>query len=60
MTEQERIQQAAARIVEYCAAERRALPWRDAPAPYQVWISEIVLQQTRIEAVSPYYRRFLD
>ncbi|MBR0041195.1 MAG: A/G-specific adenine glycosylase [Oscillospiraceae bacterium] len=38
---------------------RRPLPWRDAPTPYRVWISEIMLQQTRIEAVIPYYERFL-
>lgn len=38
----------------------RSLPWRNNPTPYQVWVSEIMLQQTRIEAVIPYYRRFLD
>lgn len=37
----------------------RALPWRDDPTPYHVWLSEIMLQQTRIEAVIPYYHRFL-
>ncbi len=39
---------------------RRSLPWRDDPTPYHVWLSEIMLQQTRIEAVIPYYHRFLD
>ena len=38
---------------------RRPLPWRDSPTPYHVWLSEIMLQQTRIEAVIPYYHRFL-
>ena len=38
----------------------RPLPWREDPIPYHVWISEIMLQQTRIEAVIPYYRRFLE
>ena len=38
---------------------KRSLPWRDAPTPYHVWLSEIMLQQTRIEAVIPYYERFL-
>jgi len=38
----------------------RSLPWRDDPSPYHVWISEIMLQQTRIEAVIPYYIRFLE
>ena len=38
----------------------RSLPWRNDPTPYHVWVSEIMLQQTRIEAVLPYYRRFID
>lgn len=36
------------------------MPWRDAPTPYAVWVSEIMLQQTRIEAAIPYYRRFME
>lgn len=39
---------------------RRILPWREEPTPYRVWISEIMLQQTRVEAVRPYYERFLN
>lgn len=38
---------------------RRLLPWRATKDPYRIWISEIMLQQTRIEAVIPYYHRFL-
>ncbi len=38
---------------------KRSMPWRDNPAPYHVWISEIMLQQTRIEAAKGYYERFL-
>ena len=38
----------------------RALPWRDDPEPYRVWVSEIMLQQTRVEAVKPYFKRFLE
>ncbi|MBE5922405.1 MAG: A/G-specific adenine glycosylase [Lachnospiraceae bacterium] len=38
---------------------RRILPWREDPTPYHVWVSEIMLQQTRVEAVKPYYDRFL-
>ncbi len=38
---------------------KRDLPWRQEPTPYHVWISEIMLQQTRVEAVKPYYARFL-
>ena len=46
-------------LLVWYADHRRALPWRDDPTPYHVWISEIMLQQTRIEAVLPYYHRFL-
>ncbi len=38
---------------------RRILPWREEPTPYHVWVSEIMLQQTRVEAVKPYYDRFV-
>ncbi|MDO4166174.1 MAG: A/G-specific adenine glycosylase [Eubacteriales bacterium] len=38
----------------------RVLPWRQEPSPYHVWLSEIMLQQTRVEAVKEYYRRFLE
>ena len=59
MTDREIIEQALPRIADWYAGARRPLPWRDAPTPYRVWISEIMLQQTRIEAVIPYYERFL-
>ena len=36
------------------------LPWRTHPTPYRVWVSEIMLQQTRVAAVLDYYRRFLE
>ena len=38
---------------------RRELPWRQDKEPYHIWLSEIMLQQTRVEAVKGYYRRFL-
>ncbi len=38
----------------------RVLPWREEPDPYRVWISEIMLQQTRVEAVKPYFARFME
>ena len=37
----------------------RILPWREEPEPYRVWVSEIMLQQTRVEAVKPFFERFL-
>ena len=60
MEELEILRAAAARLVEWYGASRRVLPWRESPTPYHVWISEIMLQQTRIEAVIPYYARFLE
>lgn len=38
----------------------RALPWREHSSPYYVWVSEIMLQQTRVEAVKPYFARFIE
>ena len=46
-------------LVDWYRANRRSLPWREDKDPYKIWISEIMLQQTRIEAVIPYYYRFL-
>ena len=60
MTDAEIIQQALPEIADWYARSRRVLPWREEPTPYRIWISEIMLQQTRIEAVIPYYRRFLE
>ena len=39
---------------------KRILPWRSHPTPYHVWVSEIMLQQTRVEAVKSYYERFME
>ncbi|MBE6598920.1 MAG: A/G-specific adenine glycosylase [Ruminococcaceae bacterium] len=46
-------------ILDWYEKNKKSLPWRHDPTPYEVWVSEIMLQQTRIEAVIPYYRRFL-
>ncbi|ADL05059.1 A/G-specific adenine glycosylase [Lacrimispora saccharolytica] len=46
-------------LLTWYSKHARALPWRDRPDPYRVWISEIMLQQTRVEAVKPYYERFI-
>lgn len=48
-----------ARLLAWYGRAARVLPWRDSPTAYHVWISEIMLQQTRVSAVLPYYRRFL-
>ena len=42
------------------ATHRRALPWRDTRDPYRIWISEVILQQTRVAQGMDYYRRFLE
>ena len=47
-------------LQEWFGKNARDLPWRREPTPYHVWISEIMLQQTRVEAVKPYYARFLE
>lgn len=60
MLEYEKMQEVLAEITEWFSLCHRPLPWRDEPSPYHVWISEIMLQQTRIEAVIPYYFRFLE
>lgn len=46
-------------LLAWYEKERRILPWREDPTPYHVWVSEIMLQQTRVEAVIDYYHRFL-
>ena len=47
-------------VVTWFHANKRELPWRDHPDAYRVWVSEIMLQQTRVEAVKSYYQRFLE
>lgn len=46
-------------LLQWYDLHARVLPWREEPTPYRVWISEIMLQQTRVEAVKPYFERFL-
>ena len=47
-------------LLQWYDEHKRDLPWRDDPSPYHVWLSEIMLQQTRVEAVRGYYARFLE
>ncbi len=46
-------------LLEWFSGNARVLPWREKPTPYRVWVSEIMLQQTRVEAVKPYFERFM-
>ena len=50
----------ACRLLEWYGCQGRALPWRNTRDPYRVWLSEIMLQQTTVAAVIPYYQRFLE
>jgi len=50
---------APARLLAWYDAGRRDLPWRRRPEPWTVWVSEIMLQQTRVETVVPFFERFL-
>ncbi len=45
-------------LLKWFRTNARILPWREEPTPYRVWVSEIMLQQTRVEAVKPYFKRF--
>ncbi len=47
-------------LLPWFDANKRDLPWRHTKNPYHIWLSEIMLQQTRVEAVKGYYARFLD
>lgn len=50
----------ARRLLNWYAGRRRPFPWREEATPYRVWVSEIMLQQTRIEAALPYFERFIN
>ena len=58
--ESPRLKETAKPLVEWFRENKRDLPWRERMDAYRVWISEIMLQQTRVEAVKPYYERFLE
>lgn len=47
------------KLLQWYDHTARLLPWRDNPSPYRIWISEIMLQQTRVETVKPYFENFM-
>jgi A/G-specific adenine glycosylase len=53
------LQQCRASLLSWFAGSARILPWRENRDPYRIWISEIMLQQTQVQQVLPYYERFL-
>lgn len=58
--EEERLRLIRKPLLDWYHKNRRILPWREEPLPYRVWVSEIMLQQTRVEAVKPYFARFME
>ena len=60
MWEEEKIASFREKLLVWYDAHKRDLPWRRTQDPYKIWISEIMLQQTRVATVIPYYERFLD
>ena len=46
-------------LLNWYDKERRVLPWREHPSPYRTWVSEVMLQQTRVDTVIPYFERFM-
>ena len=60
MWEDEKIASFREKLLAWYDANKRDLPWRRTQDPYKIWISEIMLQQTRVDTVIPYYERFLD
>ena len=47
------------KLTEWYAGNRRELPWRNTTDPYRIWVSEVMLQQTQVKTVLPFYHRFL-
>ncbi|OIK19672.1 A/G-specific adenine glycosylase [Bacillus amyloliquefaciens] len=47
-------------LITWFEREQRILPWRENQDPYRVWVSEVMLQQTRVETVIPYFQRFVE
>ena len=59
MNEQERLNALTAPLLTWYDIHKRVLPWRGIRDPYRIWVSEIMLQQTRVQAVLEYYARFM-
>jgi A/G-specific adenine glycosylase len=54
-----RLESLRRRLLAWYRRHKRALPWRSSRNPYAIWVSEIMLQQTRVAAVEPYFRRWM-
>ena len=60
MNQQERLAATAAPLLDWYEKNKRDLPWRRTRDPYKIWVSEIMLQQTRVAAALPYYLRWME
>ena len=60
MWEEDKILSFRQKLLAWYDKNKRDLPWRRSKNPYHIWVSEIMLQQTRVDTVIPYYERFLD
>ena len=60
LTLTERLEAAVGPLLSWYRGNKRDLPWREDRDAYRIWISEIMLQQTRVEAVKPYFARFME
>ncbi len=60
MLPEKEIQRGRRRLLAWYRNHRRPLPWRETTHPYPVWISEVMLQQTTVNTVLPFYRRFME
>lgn len=60
MWEEDKILSFRQKLLAWYDEKKRDLPWRRSKNPYHIWVSEIMLQQTRVDTVIPYYERFLD
>lgn len=56
----QKIQAFRSALLDWYDREKRDLPWRENTDPYRIWVSEIMLQQTRVDTVIPYFQRFLE
>jgi A/G-specific adenine glycosylase len=60
MYSEEKKQYFSHELLNWYSKHKRDLPWRRSKNPYHIWISEVMLQQTRVETVIPYYHRFIE
>ena len=60
MWEEDKVCSFRQKLLAWYDANKRDLPWRRSKNPYHIWVSEIMLQQTRVDTVIPYYERFLE